>query len=112
MRDRLSGRRVRERLSATVGAREDQRKGTCAAAPRLPPYYGVCWKACTPFTTECPSATCSGAHLDVDQSTLFEACREIGTGALGTSCTAQFDCAEDTNCQGKGQRRLQVQGDV
>ena len=75
--------------------------GKCGAITTTPPYYGVCWRACTPFTAECPSATCSGAHLDVDQSTLFEACREIGAGVLGSSCTAQFDCAEDMNCQGK-----------
>lgn len=76
--------------------------GKCGAITTVPPYFGVCWKACTPFSAECPAATCSGAHLDVDQSTLFEACREIGAGALGTPCSAQFDCAEDMNCQGNG----------
>lgn len=72
----------------------------CGAITTIAPYYGLCWKTCTPFGTDCAGATCAGVHFDNDQTGAFEACREIGSGALGTSCNAQFDCAADMNCQG------------
>ena len=72
----------------------------CGAITTVPPYYGLCWKTCTPFGTECAASSCAGAHFDNDQQTLFESCREVGAGALGSSCQAQFDCAADMNCQG------------
>jgi hypothetical protein len=74
----------------------------CGAITTAAPYYGLCWKTCAPFGTDCPGATCAGVHFDNEQPSSFEACREIGPGALGTSCAAQFDCAADMNCQGNG----------
>ena len=74
----------------------------CGASTTVPPYSGVCWKTCTPFGATCPGETCAGAHFAIDQVSTFEACREIGAGALGTSCKAQWNCAADMNCYGLG----------
>lgn len=74
----------------------------CGAITTVEPYFGVCWKGCTPFSAECPSETCSSAHINNDQTTTFEACREIGSGVLGSSCKAQYNCGADMNCQGSG----------
>jgi hypothetical protein len=72
----------------------------CGAITTLPPYFGVCWKTCTPFGGECPGESCAAPHFAIDQVNTFEACREIGTGGLGASCKAQWNCAEDMNCYG------------
>jgi hypothetical protein len=73
----------------------------CGAITTAGPSYGLCWSTCTPFTGECGSGTCAGAHYSIDGVNTFESCREIGKGALGTSCKAQYDCATDMNCYGK-----------
>ena len=72
----------------------------CGAITTLPPYVGLCWRTCTPFSAECPGESCAGAHFNNDQLTTFEACREVGSGALGSSCNAQYECGADMNCQG------------
>jgi hypothetical protein len=73
----------------------------CGTITTLLPPVGVCWKTCTPFGSECGSGTCSSGHYDSDGVTEFEACREIGGGTVGTSCSAQWDCVADTNCYGR-----------
>jgi hypothetical protein len=74
----------------------------CGAITTVAPYYGLCWKTCTPFGSDCAGATCAGVHFDNDGTNEFEACREIGSNGIGTSCQAQFDCQPDMNCQGNG----------
>jgi hypothetical protein len=77
----------------------------CGAITTIAPFYGLCWNSCRPFAGDCSDAsTCAGPHVDNDQSSpfSFESCREVGAGELGSSCTAQYNCAADMNCQGMG----------
>ena len=73
----------------------------CGRLTSAAPYYGVCWKTCTPFGSDCAGGeTCAGLHLTADGTVDFEACRPVGTAAIGDMCGAQYDCAADLNCQG------------
>lgn len=74
----------------------------CSAVTTIAPYFGACVKSCAPFSTECSGATCSDEQLDNTQLNVFEACRPIGTGAVGSPCKSAYDCGPNMNCQGSG----------
>lgn len=83
------------------GADTDCPSGSrCGVITDQPPFYGVCWKTCTPFGNDCPGGTCAGARLGIDGVNLFESCREIGPAAVGEACKQQWNCGADMNCRG------------
>ena len=75
--------------------------GKCAVHTTSGPSFGLCWRACTPFGTECGSDTCAWPHYHIDGVSTFESCREVASGAVGDTCKQPYDCAADMHCQGE-----------